>query len=245
VRRQLNLNDNQFNALNRAYLDAFGRYNRNVTGLSNNLTLQQRQLQMEAFANQFYNDFGTTLDGTFTDPRYRTRYDQLNWQIMGFNAFNNPRIQRQFNLTPQQMVQIRQLAAVWREQLNRMRRQDGNASINNIDPQQWVALNNQYWDQLNAILTPEQQQMWTQLTGQRYNFAPHMFFTGDESPNVQGQFSDGTTPVNPSGQIYGSGVQLKEGGTPGQRGSQNPPNSNPPVPQGGTANSGTQGGAVR
>lgn len=247
VRRQLNMNESQFNTLNRAYQNAYGRYNQNVRRLNNNLTPQQRQLQMQAFANQFQDEFGRTLDTTFTDPRYRARYDQLNRQYMGFNAFNNPRIQRQFNLTPQQMVQIRQLASVWREQLNRMRGQDGNFNINNVDQQQWAALYNQYWDQVNAVLTPEQQQLWTQFVGQRYTFPPQVYNFDNDFFNNQGQNPDGTVPGNPNGQIYGTHWQLKGTGTPTEQGGQTAPSGNPqqPPPPAGTANSETQGGSVR
>jgi hypothetical protein len=244
VRRQLNLNDNQFNALNRAYQNAYARYNRSLQGLGQNLTPQQRQMQMQNFNNQFYDEFGRTVDSTFTDPRLRARYEQLRTQQMGFSAFNNPQIQRQFNLTPQQMVQIRQMASVWREQLNRMRGQDGVVNYNNIDPQQWSTMYNQYWDQINGVLTPEQQQMWRQLTGERYNFSPQYYGLDNDSYNVEGQYSDGTTPVNPSGQIYGSGLQLKQGEAQPRQGSQTPSGSSQ-TPRGNTANSDSQGGSVR
>jgi hypothetical protein len=194
---------------------------------------------MQAYANQFYTDFGRTLDSTFTDPRVRTRYDQLNRQYMGFSAFNNPQFQRQLNLTPQQTAQIRQLAAVWRQQLQQMRGQ--NSTNANINAQQWNTMYNQYWDQLNRVLTPEQQQTWTQLTGQRYTFAPNLYMNNDSGGNIDGQFSDGTTPVNPSGQTTGPNSFLKQ---PGGQGGQNPSNATPQTPQGGTA-SGTQGATVR
>jgi hypothetical protein len=252
VQQQLRLNQNQFNTLNRAYLDAYGRYNRGVTGLSNNLTAQQRQAQLEAYTNQFYNDFGRSLDTTFTDPRMRTRYDQLNRQHMGFSAFNNPAFQRQLNLTPQQTAQIRQLAAVWRQQLQQLRGQDStNVSIN---PQQWTTMYNQYWDQMNRVLTPEQKQSWAQMTGERYNFSPNVYDFERDSTNVEGYYADPTRPGNQRNQPTGPDRFLLGGQNEQTQTKTNPQNTNPrntnpsrtnpQTPQGGTA-SGTQGGTVR
>lgn len=172
VRQQLNLNLNQFQLLNRAYLDAFKQYNQGVTGLSPNLTPQQRQQQLQLLANRFNTDFSPTLDTTFTDRQLRTRYDQLYRQYLGVNAFNDAAIQRQLNLNAAQQAQLRRLAAQWRQQMMQL----NGTSNQNVTAEQWAATSAQYWNQLNSILTPEQQQIWMQLTGQRYTFSPNVYF---------------------------------------------------------------------
>ncbi len=159
VRQQLNLNDSQFNTLNRAYQEAYTNYKNGVNGLGNNLTPDQRYQQMELLQNQFNDRFNRTLDSTLSDSRYRNRYDQLNRQYMGLSNFNNPAIQKQLNLTPQQLNQIRQLSTS-------MRSQESNLNPNGNQAQFY----SQYWDQLNSILTPQQQQAWSQLTGERFDF---------------------------------------------------------------------------
>ena len=247
ARRQLNMNDNQFNSLNRAYQDAYGRYNQNVNRLHNNrLTPQQRAQQMQLYENQFNTEYGQALNSNFTNPQYRTRYDQLNRQYLGFNAFNDQAIQRQLNLTPQQQMQVRQLGAEWRKQLMQAGRGNGtDTNLNNITPDQWSQMYSQYWDQLNALLTPEQRQSWSQLTGERYTFSPNLFapqqqFTpGSKVNGGAGAGNPGGGNVNPNpnpGGIEPHGAKPAAG---------NSTNNAQPAAQGNSANAGAQGGATR
>lgn len=154
VRSELKMNDTQFNSLNRAYQNAYGTYNQSVNGLGNNLTPDQRAQRIEQLENGFNDSFNNTVDSTLTDAQSRMRYDQLYRQYQGLNAFNNMAVQSQLNLTPQQRTQIRALSTQWRDQ------QGANGTPNY----------SQYSEQLNAILTPQQQQTWSQLTGSRFNF---------------------------------------------------------------------------
>jgi hypothetical protein len=195
VQRQLNMNRQQFNALNRAYQDAYGRYSQNLRGLNANLTEQQRLAAMQQFENQFRTDFGRTLDTSFRDPRYRTRYDQLNRQYMGFSSFNDPAIQRQLNLTPQQRLQVQRMTNDWRNQLQQARRNG-----TQLTQQQWEQMWTQNWDQLNGVFTPEQQQTWSQLTGQRYAFNSGLYTSDpdinrDGNVGVQRQINPGVNDV--------------------------------------------------
>jgi hypothetical protein len=229
ARQQLNLNDSQFNALNRSYQDAFRRYNDNLRGLNNNLTEQQRMQQMQQFEAQFRNDFGRTVDTTFTDPRFRTRFDQLNRQFMGFNAFNDPAIQTQLNLTPQQRQQLRRLAADWRRQL-----QAGGGSAG-FTQEQWNQMTSQYWDQLNSVLTPQQQQAWSQATGERFSFSPDLFRSGNNLDNGNTSGNVGVIREN----ARGAARIVPHSGTP--QGNQNRTGTGSATPQGTNANTGTQG----
>ncbi len=193
IRRQLNLNNNQFNALNRSYQNAYRQYNQALSNLDrSNLTADQRALRIRQLQNEFFNNFRNTVDNTFTEPRYRTRYEQLQRQYMGFNAFNNLAIQNQLNLTPQQQMQIRKLADSWRDELQRVR---PNGESNDITRDQWSRMYSQYWDRLNSILTPEQQQVWSQLTGERYTFPWNMYYLN--SP-VQTRRTQTANRINPT-----------------------------------------------
>jgi len=242
VRRQLNLNDNQFNTLNRAYLDAYNRYNQGITGLNTSLTPQQRMAQMQQLENQFNNDFARNVDTTFTDPRFRTRFDQLNRQFMGVNAFNNTAIQRQLNLTPQQLQQLQQLATQWRQQLMQFNSNNG-VGVSGIDPQEWNQMYSQYWNQLNTVLTPEQQQIWMQLTGQRYTF-PSNLYVPNRPTGVRA--ATRSAVVAPAPNNNGTAPEPKyvpHTGTPSGTGAAT--NNGQAAPQGNNANAGTQGGTVR
>ena len=155
ARQQLNMNDNQYNTLNRAYQQAYGRYNEGLSGLRNNsnLNAQQRQQQIQQLRNQFNSEFGQSLNSTFSDPQMRARYDQLNRQFSGAEAFNDPTLQRQLNLSNDQRNQLRQLSNQWRNQLQQLGRGNGtDTNVNNISSEQWSQLSSQYQDQINSIL---------------------------------------------------------------------------------------------
>jgi hypothetical protein len=195
VRQQLNLNDNQFNTLNRAYQDAYGRYNQGLRGL-NNLNEQQRQQRLMQLQAQFNQDFDANVNSTFTDPQLRSRYDQLSRQAMGFNAFNDPRLRQQLNLTPEQLRQLRDLASDSRRELARFRRGAGN-NANTLTQEQWNQLWQNYTTQVNSILTPEQQQLWSQLTGKPYAFSPDFYMSEfNNVPEVRSGTLNPGTGVN-------------------------------------------------
>src|SRR5689334_11186232 len=57
IRRYLQLNENQYNELNKAYQSAWTPYNQGVSGLDKNLPAAQRQQQMNNLGQNFYKDF--------------------------------------------------------------------------------------------------------------------------------------------------------------------------------------------
>jgi len=237
VRQQLNLNNNQFNALNAAYQNAFTRYNQAVNNLNQNanLTPEQRATQLQQLQSQFNQELTGTVNTTLTNPQTLSRFNQLNRQFMGFNAFNDPTIRQQLNLSPDQVRQIRQLSNNFRQQLQQFRRGAGN-DLSNVDTGQWNQVWQQYATQLNGVLTPDQQQMWTQLIGQPFTFSPNVVLSGQQAP---GFAVENPTVVDPTVPKY---VPLNNG-TQGtvQRQATNPGATT----QGGTTTQGTQGGTVR
>jgi len=181
VRQQLRMNDTQFNSLNSAYRDAYSNYQNSLNGLGKNLTADQRTQQMEMLQNKFNDRFNQNVNSTLTDPGMRNRFEQLNRQYMGLSNFNNPAVQKQLNLTPQQLNQIRQLSTSIRSQES-----NANPSLNQSQ------LYSQTWDQLNSILTPQQQQTWSQLTGERFDF-------GAQNGNGTSQSTIGTGGIPGTG----------------------------------------------
>jgi hypothetical protein len=213
VRRQLNLNNNQFNTMNGAWQNAFNRFNTAANNLkaNTNLSEQQRAQEMARLESQFNRDIGTSVDSTLTNPQLRNRFSQLNRQFMGFNTFNDPAIRQQLNLTPQQLREIRQLNTEWRRQMQAFQQ---NTGTNN--PQASQAAWNQFWAQngarLNAILTPAQQQQWAQLTGEPFVFSQSSFFPG--STTAQRDVNGNLLPNNPS-QRFGPATGTNAGTTTG------------------------------
>lgn len=174
VRQQLNLNDTQFNTLNRNYQNAVARFNEAVNRLSPGLTPEQRELQVQRLQQQFNQSLAGTTSSTLTNPQTLNRFNQLNRQFSGFNAFNDPTIRQQLNLSPDQLRQLRTVQNNFRQQLQQFRRGAGN-DLNSVDQTQWNQVMGQYVSTLNNILTPEQQQMWQQLVGQPFTFSPTLF----------------------------------------------------------------------
>jgi hypothetical protein len=206
ARQQLNLDDARFNSLNRARQQALMRFDQGVTGLDPSLTEQQRMQQMMALENQFNQNFNQAVDTTFTDPRIRQRFNQLNWQFQGFGAFNDPTVRQQLNLTPQQQRQFRRLEAEWRRQVQRLRRA-GNEQNPGLTQDQIDQIRMQHQQQVQTLLTPEQQQNWSQLIGQPLPVNP-TWDVWDQQP----QNPAGVVPKGDAGARVGARGQA-QGGT--------------------------------
>lgn len=197
ARRELNMNDQQFNQLNQARQNALMRFDQaaNQLAANPNLTPQQRAQQLQRLRAQFNRQFGRVVDTTFTDPRLRQRFNQLDWQFRPFAAFNDATVNQQLQLTPDQQRELRRLSSQWRQQMQRLRRTGRNAAS---DPQaaneQFAAMQLQFQQQMQQIMTPQQWQTWTQLTGPQFNFPQTAFFP-QEDDNV----SVAQRPVVPEG----------------------------------------------
>jgi hypothetical protein len=209
VRSQLNMNDAQYNSLNQGYQNAYRRYNQSLNNLNNpNMTQQQREAQMQQLETQFNQNFDGTVNSTLNNPQTLNRYNQLNRQYQGFNAFNDPAVRKQLNLSQDQIRQFRTLSGNWRQQLQQLRQSGGQT----VDPAQLTQLQQQFATQLNGVLTPEQQQMWSQQTGQAYSFGPQAYFGSQPANNSAVQSSGaGASTFSPDGSpasgTTGTGVQ--------------------------------------
>lgn len=210
ARRELNMNDEQFNQLNQARRDALMQLDRAANQLNSNpnLTPQQRAQQLQQLRARFNRQFGRTVDTTFTDPRLRQRFNQLDWQFRPFAALNDATVNQQLQLTPQQQRQLRQLEVRWRQQMQRLRRAGSNAANDpNRANQQFAAMQAQFQQQMQQVLTPQQWQSWTQLTGEPFNFPQTAFFPQDDGISVAqrplvpegtpGQFAPRNVPQQP------------------------------------------------
>jgi hypothetical protein len=149
-----------------------------------NLTPQQRALQMQRLQAAFNQQFGQTVDTTFTDPRLRQRFNQLDWQFRPFSAFNDATVNRQLQLTPQQQRQLRMLGSRWRQEMQRLRRAGSNAAGNPaLANEQFAAMQAQFQQHIQQVMTPQQRQAWAQLTGEQFVFPRTAFIP--ENRNVR------------------------------------------------------------
>lgn len=208
ARQQLNLNDNQYQGLNQAYQQAWNRYSEGMNRLDRNLNEQQRQQELQRLQSEFDRNFNRTLDTTFTDPTFRQRYNQLNWQYQGLEAFNDPSVRQQLNLTSQQQRQLRQLQADWRRRMQRGGRTGDNnrAGMTAAELQQ---MRQQYQTQLNSLLTPQQQQIWNGMVGQPYQYPADFLYPGVQNPRGVVPYSADRRAGSP-----GSGIGTQNNPTP-------------------------------
>jgi hypothetical protein len=163
---------------------------------------QQQAMTLEDFQNRFDTDFNASVNTTLTDPAMLNRFNQLNLQFRGLNAFSDPRIQRQLNLTSDQRQQLRRLAGEFRRDLMDLRR-DARANPNVVQ-QQFQDLRTQYAIQTNQILNPAQQQMWQELVGQQFQFPATVFLprtTTGATGATAVQPNTGTTTVPQTGSV--------------------------------------------
>lgn len=118
------------------------------------------------------------------------RYQQLQLQMNGFNAFNDPVVQQSLNLTDDQLAALRE-QIVWSQQQQAVIQQQ--AAVDQARAQElFNAFNAEAQTRQNQFLTPEQRQSWAQLTGDPFSFPP-MF------PAATGQtaIGPGGVPITP------------------------------------------------
>jgi len=243
VRQQLGLNNSQYNSLNGAYQNAYTLYSQGVSNLNNsNVTAQQRALQQQQLETQFNQNFSGSLNNNnLYDPQMRARLNQLNHQYQGVYAFNDPTVQQQLNLSQDQVRQFKTLQSNWQQQMQQLRSANGAA----VDPAQWSQLQQQFGTQINAALTPEQQQIWSQMTGETYQFSPNAYFndtSGVNAPGVQNSPTNGANPIPANGTgttvpATGSGTSIPATGSTQATGSSDA------IPA--STAQGTQGSTVR
>jgi len=181
IRQNLKLNNDQFNQLNRAYSNAWNRYQQGITALDSNLTDQQRQQRMQAMQQEFGKNFSTAANDIFTSPEQRQRFEQLGMQFRGFGAFSDPMVQQKLNLTAEQRQKLNQLNQDWQRQMDTLNQKF------QTDPKavttQFNDMRKQFDTRLNSVLSQEQQQSWRQMTGDPFNFQPNAFFQNSSSGN--------------------------------------------------------------
>ena len=181
MRRDLNLNQQQLDQLNKAYSASWTRYHQDMNGLSN-ISEQQRTQQMQKLQQDFYNNLNSSSGVTLTNPDQRQRYNQLSLQYRGTGAFQDPTVQQRLNLTDSQRQQLQQNEQAWNQQMSQLHRDfqtDPTAASKRFD-----TLRQQNLQQMNSVLTPAQRSTWQQMSGQPYNFQPNVFFPSNQ--NTQG-----------------------------------------------------------
>jgi len=163
VRKQLNLNDEQYNKLNQAYGQAWNQFQSGSSQL-NNLPEQQRSQRM----NQNWGQFNSTVHKTandILDPQSRGRFNQLWNQYRGYETFNDPEIQQKLNLTDEQRQKFQQASQDYYNQS-----QNTSGLSQEQLGQRWTQGRQKMNENINNILNEQQRQTWRTMTGDPYQF---------------------------------------------------------------------------
>lgn len=176
VRQQLQLNDQQYNQLNQSYGKAWTQYNKERNLIDNKLTPEQRQQREGELSSSFQRSFSPAVDSTFANPAARQRYNQLHWQYQGYDAFRDPAVRQQLNLSAEQQQKLNQYGSDWDKQYSTWQ----NQYPQNRDQvtQQFTNARRDMQQRINGVLTPEQQKQWNAMTGKHYNFPAEVYFPG-------------------------------------------------------------------
>lgn len=187
IRKQLNLNDEQFNRLNKAYGEAWGGYQKGMKQLGTDLNDADRRQRTGALETNFYKSFSSGANDVFTDPAQRQRFNQLSLQYRGYGALSDPMVQEKLNLTSEQRQKLEQFNREWTTQMNDVNRayqtdrEDGT--------RRFTEMRKQMNERINSLLNPQQQQTWRQLTGDSYDFQPGVYFQNSGQGSTSGQGS--------------------------------------------------------
>src|SRR5690606_22565948 len=125
----------------------------------------------------------------FGNAPFRDRYNQLNMQYRGYEAFTDPQVTQQLQLTNGQQQRLQSLAADWNAEMQRLSQVDPENSRQ--VQQQLDRLRRAGARELRTILSQDQYQQWQQMVGDPFDFPADTYFTnfanGQAQPGQQGQ----------------------------------------------------------
>lgn len=174
VRQQLKFSDDHFNRLNNAYGESWSRYQQGVNELGKTLTPDQRSQRMQELQQNFYKSHSTATNEIITDPQMRARYNQLNLQYRGYDAFNDPAVQQKLSLTAEQRQKLGQYNQEWQKSMGQMHRDY--ATDREGVTKRFGEMRQQDQDRMDKLFTEQQRTTWRELTGDPYNFQPNFYF---------------------------------------------------------------------
>jgi hypothetical protein len=174
IRRQLKLDDTQYNRLNQGYVQYWTPYHETVTALPADINEAERQKRLAEAYGTFNRGFTKTTGEVFTDPQIRDRYNQLNLQYQGYAAFNDPTVQERLRLTDEQRQAFHRYYNDWNKQMDTYAREY--PTNREVVTKEWPNTWKQTRERINTTLTPEQRRTWTEMIGEPYEFTPDVYF---------------------------------------------------------------------
>jgi hypothetical protein len=174
VRKQLNLTDEQFNALNQAYMQRWQNYSKSINELGK-LDETQRFNRVTALGQTLNQGVLKSADEALKAEQ-RERFRQLSLQYWPYGSLTDAQVQQKLNLTDQQRADLLRYSQQYYDQLGTIYQgfgKDRDASL-----KRYNELQLQSNQQLGKILNDQQMQMWRQMTGDPFRFPPTVSIQG-------------------------------------------------------------------
>jgi len=168
MQKQLNLNEEQMSGLNKAWGEGWNKYSQGMSTLGT-LDEKARAQKMQELNSTLNSQSLQSAKGTLKPEQYE-RFEQLNLQYQGLNAFTDPTLQQKLKLTPEQIQKIQDLNSQQTKTLTDIQKRS--QTDQTAASEQFQQFRKQNDQQLNSILNEQQQATWRQLIGQPYDFTP-------------------------------------------------------------------------
>lgn len=183
VRDELKLNEEQHKQLNTSYQKAWLRYNKERNLIDDKLPAEQRVTREGELQNRFRKDFSPAVTSAIPDATVRQRYNQLNWQYQAYDAFKDPVLQEELNLTADQVQKFNTYGTAWNQQLMTWRK-DYPSNREKIAKELQDA-RIQARQRIDETLTPAQRNRWSNLYGAPYEFPADTYFPAEPTTTLK------------------------------------------------------------
>lgn len=215
TRRELGIEEQDVEPLYDDYQAVWQRHQQRQAKLEAGRTEQEQAIEDRAelereLRAEFNRDLEALAARRFSDAQ-RQRYQELNYQYRGVNAFADPTYVDQFNFDNRQLATIDGLRRDYNRRLGQIRNSDASLQDRRTayrDLQQQTAAD------LDRTLSDRQRQTMQRLNGRPYQFNDRNFVGSApdlDAGNARGRQRTGTPgTANP-----GSGVGLPQGGAAG------------------------------
>lgn len=145
--------------------------------------LEQRSKLAWEYRDAYRRDVDALTQQHFNQQQ-RQRYDQLQRQYMGINAFSNPDYVEYFGFNSGQRAQIAQLQDRYNRRLAELRNYSGDPAER---MRQFRQLRQQTASDLDGIFNDEQRQMMSEMNGNPFSFSDQSFFGTASDLDSQGR----------------------------------------------------------
>ncbi|MFL5341310.1 MAG: hypothetical protein ACJ8F7_14285 [Gemmataceae bacterium] len=168
VAKALTITDVQVNRLDQATERLQTRYRKEFDKLRD-LPDDLRDPRVVELLRAYQHEWMRAASEVLTSSQF-PRYRQLELQFRGFGAFADPDIQKQLNLSQEQMVRLREALAWSVKQMHDIAAKSGTSRDKGAT--QFGAYQRAAHDRLYQILTTPQQRIWLDMTGPPFPFPP-------------------------------------------------------------------------